>query len=527
MSQIEPKLGSDTGGQTGQRPAAATDAFVQVIPRDFARLHLIMSSGCDDQGEHLVISDRTDPCVPANVGVALGRSVTTTIADDETIARQIDAAYGASDRADSSEDETTISATPAASLDTLLATADRDLLTTQGKGPIVQLVDTLLFDAIGRGASDVHVQPLADRAIVRYRTDGVLHSVRELPREIALAVVSRIKVMGRMDIAERRVPQDGRANVTIGSEGADSRSIDLRISTLPTSYGERAVIRLLESSTGAHLSDYTALGMPAEVATRFEPAVSRSNGIVLVTGPTGSGKTTTLYATLRVIAERTSAHNAASSVGGDLNVMTIEDPIEYELSTVGLAISQAQVNPKKGVTFAAGLRHILRQDPDVIMIGEIRDVETARIAIQSSLTGHLVLSTLHTNDAASAVTRLIDLGVEPYLVSASLEAVLAQRLVRRSCAACSGAGCETCFDSGLRGRVGLFELLIVTSALRKLIATNATADTIRDAARAAGMRTLRQEGERLVSAGLTSEIEVARVVQAELEAIEAVEGGTA
>jgi len=356
---------------------------------------------------------------------------------------------------------------------------------------------------------------LADRTLVRYRLDGVLHTVGELPQGVTSAVISRIKVMGRMDIAERRIPQDGRASVLIGTPakssgkinadqcdtsrgGGGGRSVDLRISTLPTSYGERAVIRLLDNAN--HLCDFEQLGMPPEVAIPYLERARRANGMILLTGPTGSGKTTTLYSTLRQIGS------------SEINILTIEDPIEYELSTVGLAISQSQVNPKKGVTFATGLRHILRQDPDVVMVGEIRDGDTARIAIQSSLTGHLVFSTLHTNDSASAVTRLLDLGIEPYLVSASLSAVLAQRLVRKFHASCQGKGCIECFNTGFAGRGGLFELLVVSDALRELIASEAPLAQIRQSAKAAGLHTLKEEGDRLVSLGLTSQVEVDRVV---------------
>jgi type II secretory ATPase GspE/PulE/Tfp pilus assembly ATPase PilB-like protein len=362
---------------------------------------------------------------------------------------------------------------------------------------VIKLVDVLLFEALGRGASDVHIQPLSDRTLIRYRLDGVLHTVRELTgsRDLATAIISRIKVMGKMDIAEKRIPQDGRASVSIGE-----RSIDLRISTLPTSYGERAVLRLLDNSQ--QISDFESLGMPPEVESQFLERASRSSGIVLVTGPTGSGKTTTLYSTLRRI----------GPPSGGLNIMTIEDPIEYELATARCVISQSQVNPRKGVTFATGLRHILRQDPDVIMVGEIRDSETARIAIQSSLTGHLVFSTLHTNDAPSAITRLIDLDVEPYLVSASLSAVLAQRLVRLIHQACQGRGCEECFGSGFRGRTGLFELFTVDEPARQLIAERASLDALRVHARQRGMRTLHEDGLSLVEKGLTSLAEVQRIV---------------
>lgn len=505
--------------------AAASSRFLQCIPRDFARQHLIVSQGDEGDVERLVVAAGTDPLAVHNVGVRLGVAARLEIADGEQVARAIDAAYerfqreiasaasGSRQSAEHAMDDSRGGG--GGDVDRLLAEADRDLLTTQGKGPVVKLVDALLFEALGRSATDIHIQPLADRTLVRYRLDGVLHTVREIHRPpgspgrggndhgLSAAVLSRIKVMGRMDIAERRVPQDGRASVTIGD-----RSIDLRISTVPTSYGERAVIRLLDNSK--QLCDFSHLGMPPEVADALLARATHSGGggIILVTGPTGSGKTTTLYSTLRRIGSTAQ------------NIMTIEDPIEYELSVPGegITISQMQVNPRKGVTFATGLRHILRQDPDVIMVGEIRDGDTARMAIQSSLTGHLVLSTLHTNDSAGAITRLIDLGIEPYLVAASLSAVLAQRLLRLKHQGCDGQGCGDCFNTGFRGRTGIFELLLVHESIRKLITHNTPLSSLRQAATStsgggAGMRTLLDEGRRLVAAGLTTQLEMDRVVQ--------------
>lgn len=486
------------------RGDAASREFLQLIPRDFARQHLILSQGRFDRDgnvdERAAIADRTSQAAVFNIGVRLGVQVESFIADGESIARAIDDAYAGVEHKDSDNDFSgDVVSIETSDVDRLLAEADSDLLSVQGKAPVIKLIDAMLFEALGRSASDVHVQPLADRTLVRYRLDGVLHTVREIPSHLTAAVISRIKVMGRMDIAERRAPQDGRASVTIGD-----RSIDLRISTLPTSHGERAVIRLLDNSQ--HLCDFAQLGMPPDVATSFLDCASRANGMILLTGPTGSGKTTTLYSTLR--------HVSAAS-GGGLNVMTIEDPIEYELTdATGIgSISQSQVNLKKRVTFATGLRHILRQDPDVIMIGEIRDGETARIAVQSSLTGHLVFSTLHTNDAASAVTRLIDLEVEPYLVAASLSAALAQRLVRVFHTECKGTGCEGCLKTGFRGRIGLFELLAVDDRIRDLISGGAALSEIRRAAQSSGMTTLKEDGERLVASGRTSSVEVLRVVQ--------------
>ncbi|MCA9284531.1 MAG: type II/IV secretion system protein [Phycisphaerales bacterium] len=487
----QPSRGNGAEGASTKAPV-----FVDAIPREFARRHLILPDGRGDACERLLVAPSTDPAALFNAGVRLGIQVAAQIGDPEAIARGVDALYGAHRSAATTEAEPdggTDGLPAREDLDRLLAAADRDLLNTQGKGRVVRLVDALLFEALGRSASDVHIQPLAEHTLVRYRIDGVLHDVRQLSHEVAVAVVSRVKVMGRMDIAERRIPQDGRATVSIGQ-----RPIDLRISTVPTSYGERAVIRLLDNAQ--QLCDFDQLGMPAPVAAAFLERALRTNGIILVTGPTGSGKTTTLYSTLRRIGT------------SRVNIMTIEDPIEYELSTTGLAVSQAQVNTRKGITFATGLRHILRQDPDVVMVGEIRDLETARIAIQSSLTGHLVLSTLHTNDAPSAVTRLIDLGIEPYLVSASLSAVLAQRLVRTVHQACGGQGCDVCFGTGLRGRVGVFELLPMDDALRNLVSDGRPLSELREAAIRAGMTTLLAEGRRLAEGGITTDEEVQRVL---------------
>jgi len=468
------------------------------------------------ESERLVLrhADSTPPLVLHNVGVRLGEHGDRETTDAQPLAERIDAAYAEFEQHATTDSDSglTIEA-PDDNLERAIADADRDLLATSGKAPVVRLVDWMLFTAATRGASDVHVQPLENRVLLRMRVDGALRDVEELPASLGGPIASRLKVMGRMDVAERRVPQDGRATVTIGS-GDTARTIDLRLSSLPTSFGERLVVRLLEPEGTLDLDDFSALGMPKDVQQRWLAACSRSSGIVLSTGPTGSGKTTTLYATLRWTARRSAR---------DLNVMTIEDPIEYDLSGPHVAISQAQINTKKGVTFASGLRHILRQDPDVVMVGEIRDLETAAVAIQASLTGHLVLSTLHTSDAATAVIRLVDLGVEPYLVSASLSAALAQRLVRRVHVDCQGKGCEACYGSGLLGRVGLFELLVIGETMRERIAAGITASALRSDAKAADMRTLQNEGRRLVETGITTQLEIARVASVSDEAFDAVE----
>ena len=493
------------GTACSQEPHAG---YVDAVPFDFARRHLVLGVGSGSLPGCLLISEDSSRAAVWNAGVLIGAQPPTETVDAEQLARRIDAAYASvRSAAEGSAGQEADDGAPddPDTIDALLDRADRDLLSTEGKGPIVKLVDAILFEALGRAASDVHIHPLDDRTLVRYRIDGVLHAARELPPPVTAAVVSRVKVMGRMDIAERRVPQDGRATVTIG-RGDAAKAIDLRISSLPTSYGERVVVRLLDVDRGARMTTFDALGMPGDVRRAYLERAARPNGIVLLTGPTGSGKTTTLYTTLRWIAAVGSEHGRA----GELNVMTIEDPIEYELSTAGVAISQSQINTKKGVTFASGLRHILRQDPDVVMVGEIRDAETARTAIQASLTGHLVFSTLHTNDAASAVVRLVDLGIEPYLVGASLSAVLAQRLVRKTHQPCAGDGCDACFGSGYLGRTGLFELLTVTEPIRTLITSGGSASDIHHAAEARGMRTLRSDGMRLVADGHTSLVEIER-----------------
>ena len=368
--------------------------------------------------------------------------------------------------------------------------AVEDLLEAADDAPIIRLLNALLTQAVRDGASDIHIEPYERHSSVRFRVDGTLREVVQPNRALHAALISRLKIMAELDISEKRLPQDGRISLRIGT-----RAVDVRVSTIPSSHGERAVLRLLDK-TGAKLS-LEAVGMEGHTLSRFEQLIAQPHGIILVTGPTGSGKTTTLYAAL-------SRLDASSS-----NIMTVEDPIEYELSGIG----QTQVNPKIDLDFALALRAILRQDPDVIMIGEIRDFETAQIAIQASLTGHLVLATLHTNDAASAVTRLIDMGVEPFLLSSSLLGVLAQRLVRKLCVVCRGAGCDKCGHSGYAGRTGVYELLVADEAIRAQIHNTASEADIRTAAIAGGMTLMRQDGERLVNAGVTAREELVRVTR--------------
>ena len=368
--------------------------------------------------------------------------------------------------------------------------AIEDLLETSDDAPIIRMLNALLTQAARDGASDIHIEPYERHSVVRFRVDGNLREVVQPNRALHAALISRLKIMAELDIAERRLPQDGRISLRIGT-----RAVDVRVSTLPSAHGERAVLRLLDKSE-SKLS-LESVGMQGDVLARFAHLLVQPHGIILVTGPTGSGKTTTLYAGL----QRLDTHGS--------NIMTVEDPIEYELAGVG----QTQVNAKIDLTFAKALRAILRQDPDVIMIGEIRDFETAQIAIQASLTGHLVLATLHTNDAASAVTRLTDMGVEPFLLSSSLLGVLAQRLVRKRCTACAGAGCTVCGQTGYAGRTGVFELLVTDDAIRAQIHNRASEAAIRDAARASGMVLMREDGQRLVDGGITTAEELLRVTR--------------
>ena len=374
------------------------------------------------------------------------------------------------------------------------------------EAPVIRLVNNMIARAVEQRASDIHLEPFEKEFRVRYRIDGVLYNRDAPPRELRAAVISRLKLMARLNIAERRLPQDGRIQLrTLGKE------VDLRVSTLPTLYGESVVMRLLDRSAG-DFYELPSLGFPETMLARVERLSSQPHGIFLVTGPTGSGKSTTLYSVLKRI-------NLP-----DKKIITIEDPVEYQMD----GINQIHVNPQIGLTFAAGLRHIVRQDPDVIMVGEIRDLETAEIAIRAALTGHLVFSTLHTNDAPSAVTRLTDMGVENYLISSSLLAVLAQRLVRMICPHCRvvderqaaldrpvyrGAGCDRCSHIGYRGRLGILELMDVNDEIRRLVVQNADASVLTAAARSNGMRTLKEDGWDKVYQGVTTVEEVVRVTQ--------------
>jgi general secretion pathway protein E len=392
-----------------------------------------------------------------------------------------------------------------------------DLLDDTSDSPVIRLVNLMFSQAVRDKASDIHIEPYQNSLKIRQRLDGILYDMLSPPKHVQSALISRIKVMADLNIAEKRLPQDGRIELKVGN-----KEVDIRVSTLPTAFGERVVLRLLDKSSV--LLSLTDLGMPDDRFKPFQEQIKAANGIVLVTGPTGSGKTTTLYAAL------TSINNT------DINIITVEDPIEYRISGIG----QVQVNPKIDLTFASGLRSIVRQDPDVILVGEIRDTETAQIAIQSALTGHLVFSTLHTNDSASAITRLIDMGIEPFLLASSINAILAQRLVRIICPHCKesytpdpdaikklglseedmegksvyrGKGCVKCHYTGFKGRCGIFELLLMNQEMKHLVLTTANSNDIKTQGVKNGMITLRRDGADKVLNGITTIEEVFRVSQ--------------
>ncbi len=377
--------------------------------------------------------------------------------------------------------------------------AVEDLLEAANDAPIIRMLNALLTQAAKDGASDIHIEPYERASAVRFRVDGALREVVQPNKALHAALISRLKNMAELDIAEKRLPQDGRISLRIGG-----RAIDVRVSTLPAAHGERAVLRLLDKQESKFTLE--GLGMSGDVLAAYSRLIQQPHGIVLVTGPTGSGKTTTLYASLGRMDTST------------MNVLTVENPVEYELPGIG----QTQVNEKIDLTFAKALRSILRQDPDVIMIGEIRDYETAQVAIQASLTGHLVLATVHTNDAVSSVTRLIDMGVEPFLLSSSLLGTLAQRLVRKLCPHCKQqdaegrwhpVGCSECSHTGYKGRTGVYELMTVDAAAQALIHNQAAESELLAAAQRAGLRAMREDGERLVREGVTSLEEVLRVTR--------------
>ena len=466
------------------------------LPYAYAKAHNVL---LEDDGERLVL------WAPETVSLsALGEVLRLYQVDQlqresaSTLGNRIAAAYAGSESSAATVIGEVESAVDLSRMMQELP-AIEDLLEASNDAPIIRMLNALLTQAAKDGASDIHIEPYERSSAVRFRVDGTLREVVQPNKALHAALISRLKIMAELDIAEKRLPQDGRISLRIGG-----RAVDVRVSTLPSAHGERAVLRLLDK--GDAKFSLESLGMSGATLSRFDKLIKQPHGIVLVTGPTGSGKTTTLYASLSRV-------DIAST-----NVLTVEDPVEYELPGIG----QTQVNPKIDLTFAKALRAILRQDPDVVMIGEIRDYETAQIAIQASLTGHLVLATVHTNDAPSTVTRLIDMGVEPFLLSSSLLGVLAQRLVRKLCVHCKKidargryhpVGCEACLNTGYKGRTGVYELMVADEKVRSLIHSRAAESQLFVAAEQGGLQSMRDDGERLVAEGITSPEEVMRVTK--------------
>jgi general secretion pathway protein E len=505
--------------RSGIEPEEVEGELIDRVPIAFAKAHAMLPIRRDDEGViRVAVADpfETEPLDDLRL-LFEGSAVEPELASRRAIATAINQVY---DRGHASAEE--LAADASEDLDALaseISHEPQDLLDAADDAPIIRLVNSLLQQAVKERASDIHLEPFERDIRVRFRIDDILYEpVRPLPRALQASVVSRVKIMGGLNIAEKRLPQDGRIRLKIAG-----RDYDVRLSTVPVTHGERVVMRLLPRTT--EMLDLERLGFDRDHLAIWAKLIARPNGIMLVTGPTGSGKTTTLYAALSRI-------NTL-----DKNIITIEDPVEIQLPGIG----QIEVNPRIGLSFASGLRSVLRQDPNVVLVGEIRDLETAEIAIQASLTGHLVFSTLHTNDAPSAITRLVDMGVERFLVASSLVAVLAQRLVRVLCPQCREphaptpeelaeigirqsaepisafrpAGCERCNHSGYRGRVGIFELMLVDDAIRELITQQTDAKTIKRRAVAGGMRSLRVDGARKVLRGVTSIAEVLRATEEE------------
>lgn len=496
-------------------PRAVSDELINSVPINFAKQYRLLALRREDDGTVLVAC--ADPLAIGaldDLSVLVAAPLAITLASGELIIEAINHCYdrGTAHAAAAMQDMTD---------ENLEAFAHdfeetADLLDADDEAPIIRLVNSLISQAVKEHASDIHIEPSEKDMVVRFRIDGILYEKIRPPKRLQASVVSRIKIQAGLNIAEKRLPQDGRIRIRMAG-----KDIDIRVATAPTSYGERITMRLLDRSS--ILLDLSDLGFAPGNLVHIRSLIKKSHGIILVTGPTGSGKTTSLYAFLAVINKP------------DLNILTIEDPVEYQLT----GVSQTQVNPKIQLTFASGLRSFLRHDPDVIMVGEIRDLETAEIAIQAALTGHLVLSTIHTNDAPGAITRLVDMGVEPFLVASSIIGIMAQRLLRTLCPHCKesyqasveeiqelgieprpgneeitfwrGAGCNQCLNTGYKGRMGIHEVLMPTDDIRQLILQNVDSGTIKKKAMAQGMATLREDGARKVLAGITSSAEVLRV----------------
>jgi general secretion pathway protein E len=477
--------------------------FYELVPPDIARTHHLAGLEILGEGGHqsmvVATAQPMQPSVFSMLEERLDMPVRLVLAPRGSVAGVINRGYEQrQDLVTEIVEEMPFDESAIASAAGSVA-GGNDLLALARQTPVIRLVNMILFEALRRRASDVHIHPEENRLTIRFRIDGMLVEAYSPPLSLASAISSRLKVMTELDIANRHSPQDGYTSVRVGA-----RKVDIRLSVVPTVFGERTVLRLLDQSQTKLSLDQ--VGMSPEMQAELMDLVDRPNGMLLVTGPTGSGKTTTLYAALQRI-DRSAR-----------NVMTIEDPVEYHLD----GISQIQVNPKRGVSFASGLRALLRQDPDVILVGEIRDAETAQLAIQASLTGHFVLATLHTNDAPGAIPRLIDIGLEPFLITSSLLGVLAQRLVRTTCTTCAGTGyepaaaahrrCEACFGAGYRGRMAVYELMRMNDRLRQLTAANTDGITLYEAAVESGFRPMHDDADRKIARGLTDRAEVYRVL---------------
>ena len=481
---------------------------LSAIPKETARQYGVVPLYLSEGGVHLLALDPFNASIIDDLTFALNMEIHIVVCDPQMVASLLDHYY--SEEQSSMND--LLGDVGLDQFENLDDTKESDLVDAANETPIIRFVNLVIQQAIRAQASDIHFEPFEDEFRIRYRVDGALYEMSPPPKSLALPVISRVKVISELNIAEHRIPQDGRIKMTI-----EGRAVDLRVSTLPTQFGESVVMRVLDKS--AVNLDLDNLGLPENVKGGIRGAVRRPNGIFIVTGPTGSGKTTTLYSALREVNEI------------DTKILTAEDPVEYEIE----GIMQVPVNHQVGLDFARALRAFLRQDPDKIMVGEIRDIETARIAVQASLTGHVVLSTLHTNDAPGAITRLIDMGLEPFLLSASLEFILAQRLVRKICSSCKqefdpknemlqnlglarndlggrkfyfGSGCDSCSNGGYRGRTGLFEMIKVGDSFRELINSGAATLVLKQKAIEQGMRTLREDGLRSIFDGETTVEEV-------------------
>ena len=484
---------------------------IALVPPELAYRHHILPLSVNGSTIRVAIADPFNLAVADDIRVVTGKTAEIVFADPQQIQRLVEEHYMRRMIADTADED----------VEVLDESSDElgDLERMAREATVIKFVNLLLRQAVQEHASDVHVEPYEKGMCVRYRIDGALQEMSSPPRRLQAAVISRLKIMASLDIAERRLPQDGRIKTKIGG-----REVDIRISTIPTLHGESVVLRLLDKSAMNYSLD--SIGMMPDTLEQMDRAIHAPHGMILVTGPTGSGKTTTLYSALQ------------RAYSPEKKIITVEDPVEYQFQ----GVSQIQVHPKIGLTFAAGLRHILRHDPDIIMVGEIRDLETAEIAVHSALTGHLVFSTLHTNDAAGAVTRLLEMGIEPYLVTSSVEALVAQRLVRTICPDCreayqasvgelakiqknglksmtlyKGRGCDRCKQTGYKGRTAIYEMLLVNDAIRSLVLERAPATAIEDMACRHGMRTLREDGWLKVAQGITTVDEVVRVTQDDAE----------